>query len=174
MVLPKLHVRDIPDAGLDLEVSLDASWLRKAFEDSTVEPATDPAGTLMLRLDLSGDDVIFNVRGKAAVTFQCVRCLEPLAGELYCVTSLLLEPAGSAKHRAHDSEAEVELTAEDLDRDTFENGIIDVGHWVREQLLVEIPPHPKHANCEAPRWSDAEKTRSTSPFAVLEKFKNKE
>jgi uncharacterized metal-binding protein YceD (DUF177 family) len=173
MALPTIHLRDIPESGLDLEPLVDASWLREVLAGTDFEPFSDPAGKLRIRLDKSAAsaDVILNVRGSARVRGTCVRCLEPIDIEVSCTTSLLLEPATVSSTHKHGEERE--LTAEELDRDVYSEDKIELSHWVREQILVELPAHPTHEDCVAPKSPGVERTSGDPRWAALEKFKTK-
>jgi uncharacterized metal-binding protein YceD (DUF177 family) len=170
MRLPSVQLRDIPESGLDLEPVLSAAWLREALEGTGAEPTSDPAGSVHVRLDRSDPDVIVNVRGAVRVRATCVRCLEPVELEVPCTTALLLEPASSASRATRPGE-ERELSADDLDKDVYHDDKIDLAHWIREQILVELPAHPTHEDCRPPHAAEAEVARRDPRLAVLEKFK---
>jgi uncharacterized metal-binding protein YceD (DUF177 family) len=170
MSFSTIHLRDIPESGLDLEPAVSASWLREALSGTEVEPAADPAGTLRLRLDRSGDDVVLNIRGSVRVRATCVRCLDAIELELPCTTALLLEPSSKGSRAAKHGE-EHELSEDDLDRDVYHDDKIDLGQWIREQILVELPAHPAHEECNPPHTPATEVTRRDPRLAVLEKFK---
>jgi uncharacterized metal-binding protein YceD (DUF177 family) len=170
MSLSPVHLRDIPESGLDIEPVLSAAWLREALDGTGAEPTADPAGVLHVRLDRSDPDVILNVRGAVRVRATCVRCLEPIEFDVPCTTALLLEPAAKASRAPRPGE-EHELSADDLDKDVFHDDKIDLAHWIREQILVELPAHPVHEDCRPPSAAEVEVTRRDPRFAALEKFK---
>jgi uncharacterized metal-binding protein YceD (DUF177 family) len=171
MSLDTIHLRDLPESGLDLEPVVDAAWLREVLEGTELVPANDPAGKLRVRIDKSGDDIVLNIRGAVRVRGTCVRCLEPIEFDVSCTTALLLEPAASARPFKHGEERE--LTADELDKDVYRDDKIELGAWVREQILVEIPAHPAHEDCEAPRSAEADTHRLDPRWAGLAKFKTK-
>jgi uncharacterized protein len=171
MSLDTIHLRDLPESGLDLEPAVDAAWLREVLEGTGLEPASDPAGKLRVRIDKSGDDVVLNIRGTVKARGTCVRCLEPLEIDIVCTTALLLEPAANARPHKHGEEHE--LTPDELDKDVYRDDKIELGTWVREQILVELPAHPTHEDCEAPRLSEEDTHRVDPRWAALEKFKTK-
>jgi len=171
MSLDTIHLRDLPESGLDLEPAVDAAWLREVLEGTGLEPASDPAGKLRVRIDKSGDDVVLNIRGTVKARGTCVRCLEPLEIDIVCTTALLLEPAANARPHKHGEEHE--LTPDELDKDVYRDDKIELGTWVREQILVELPAHPTHEECEAPRLSEEDTHRVDPRWAALEKFKTK-
>jgi uncharacterized metal-binding protein YceD (DUF177 family) len=65
---------------------------------------------------------------------------------------LLLEPADGARASVGGAAgAELELRAEDLDADVYQDDKIDLGCWLREQVLLETPVHPRHpGDCPVP------------------------
>ena len=72
---------------------------------------------------------------------------------------------------------EYELTDEELVKDVYQDDTVEVGTWVREQILIELPPHPAHDSCSPPSLVKAEKTETKAKdprLAGLEKFKIKE
>jgi|LNFM01.1.fsa_nt_gb uncharacterized metal-binding protein YceD (DUF177 family) len=176
MVLPIIQLRDLSDSGLDLEPAVDAAWLGEVLSGTELQPAADPAGSLRVRLDKAGDGdgtVVLNVRGSVRVRGTCVRCLEALELDVSCTTSLLLEPASSARAKAAKHGQEHELTADELDLDVYHDEKIDLSQWVREQILVELPAHPTHEDCAPPAVEGDNKPGPDPRWAALEKFKTK-
>lgn len=152
MTLRVVAIDEIPEEGLVLDEPLEGAWLAKALEESGFGPAKSGGeGHVSLRLDLQeGRDVVLSGTVRATLDTQCVRCLEALTVPVATEFTLHLEarPAvdPSAKHRD-----ELELTADELDVDYYDEDKIDVGHWVREQLLLEAPAYPRHEHdCALP------------------------
>lgn len=145
---PSIRAETIPEEGLQLELSLDASWLTEVLADAEMRPASGTHGAARVRLDLSEKDVIVSGSVKATLTAECVACLEevtlPVEGEF----TLVLSPASSQK--AHKPHEEVELTSDELDTDVYEDDTIKLSHWLREQILLAAPVHPRHEG-ECPR-----------------------
>jgi uncharacterized metal-binding protein YceD (DUF177 family) len=175
---PSIRVETIPEEGLQLELSLDPAWLTSVLADAQMRPAGDKPGRARVRLDLAEKDVIVSGTVKATLAAACVACLEdvtvPVEGEF----TLVLSPAAS--QRAHKPHEEVELTSDELDTDVFENDTIDLSHWLREQILLAAPVHPRHeGECPRPLIPDAPKNggsqREIDPrLAPLMKLTRKE
>jgi uncharacterized protein len=151
MTLPTIQFRDIPDDGLAVDAPLSASWLGGQLEGTGIEPARDPAGVAHLRLDKSGRDVIVSGTVEAAVRAECVRCLEPVSLDLRTTFSLTLRPRPPAEPERVGGRDDIELEAQELDEDYYEHDRIELGRWVREQILLEAPSFPScPAGCAQP------------------------
>ena len=179
MTFPKVHLRDIPESGAEYSFPVDSVWLSAALQGTDYTAAKDPSGEMGIQLQLSGDDVILRGKGSVSVKAECVRCLEPVELRVECDFSLLLEPAAAAKRPAGklNTDDEYELTDEELVKDVYQDDAVEVGTWVREQILIELPPHPAHDSCSPPSLAKTEKTETKVKdprLAGLEKFKIKE
>ncbi len=139
---PSITVDSIPDDGLNLTLALDPAWLTEVLSDAGMKPVAGTHAGAQLRLDRDGKDVIVSGTLKARVAAECVACLEevtfPVEGEF----TLVLSPASSQK--AHKPHEEVELTSDELDTDVYEDDTIKLSHWLREQILLAAPVHPRH------------------------------
>jgi uncharacterized metal-binding protein YceD (DUF177 family) len=151
---PVIHVDQVPEGeGLSLDLALEASWLASVLEGT--ELASTGPGRARVRFDLDGRDVTLSGDFALRVHAECVACLKPVDLDVASEFQLQLEPAGAkpAKGALPD---EVELTADELDVDHYEDGRIDLAHWLREQVLLEVPVHPRHPEeCPEPLRVDA-------------------
>jgi uncharacterized metal-binding protein YceD (DUF177 family) len=177
MPLPTIHLNEVPEDGLTVEATLDAAWLRSALVETGYEPASDPAGRATLRLDKHGRDVLLSGTVDAKLTSACVRCLTGVPLDVHAEFTLNLEPATTRPHPGR--KEEVELTADELDVDVYENDRIDLGHWVREQILLEAPAYPTcPERCaepiEVPQPNPIERDAIDPRLAPLKKLTNKE
>lgn len=111
----KIDPRGLPPEGLHLEGQLPPS----VFELSADDPAK-PASPLVLSLDVIRDEDDLVVTGSLGATFglQCGRCTEPF------------------EHR-------VELTDYDLVIPVENDHPIDLTNWLREDILLALPTHPR-------------------------------
>lgn len=147
---PVINIDQIPPGeGLPLDLTLDRAWLAGVLEGTEVTLAPTGKARARVRLDLDGRDVIVSGDLALRVAAECVACLSPVELDLATEFQLLLEPAGKrAKGNAHD---EIELSTGELDVDEYTDGKIDLAHWLREQVLLEVPAHPRHAeDCPEP------------------------
>lgn len=141
---PVIPIDQIPQGeGLSLDLALDASWLATVLEGTELAPTPGEKGRAKLRLDLDGRDVICSGDFSLRVRAECVACLKPVDLEVASTFQLLLEPAGKRVSKAGPND-EVELTADELDVDEYHDDRIDLAHWLREQVLLEVPSHPRH------------------------------
>lgn len=141
---PVITIDQIPQGeGLSLDLALDPSWLAPILADTEVSLVTTEPAKARVRLDLDERDVIVSGELGFRVHASCVACLAPMEVALASEFQLLLEPAGKrkAKHNAAD---EVELSASELDVDEYTYDRIDLARWLREQILLEVPAHPRH------------------------------
>lgn len=135
----KIHLRQIPDAGLHLE----------GEEDCTI-PQLDPAGVqcagpLRYALDVGISEGALWANGELTqpVELHCVRCLEAFPFEI--------EVKDFALH--------TELTGPEL---------IDLTPYMREDILLNLPPYP-HCDREGGRVCPAEETgKQAEDKSVLE------
>jgi len=116
---------------------------------------------------------------EADLVQACVTTLEPISAHLsqkfklhYLPIEMIEKDAAEAENR----EIVVDLQSEDPP-EPIENGVLDVGEAMSEQLFLEIDPYPKKPGAvfesteSAP--SEAEESRP-NPFAALEKLKKKD
>ncbi len=146
---PSIRVETIPEEGLSLELPLDPAWLTSVLADAQMRPTPGTHGVARVRLDPSGRDVIVSGSLTASVTAECVACLEDVALPVEAEFTLVLSPA--AQQKARRPHEEVELTSDELDADVYEDDTIDLSHWLREQVLLAAPVHPRHeGDCPRP------------------------
>ena len=141
---PTIPLDQIPDEGLALDVPFDADWLEGIAREhgySLVKGA--PAGA-KVRLDLDANERDVTLSGEFEVTLwaECVACLEPVEVPTHTTFQLHLGPRPEGRPNRHE---EVELSADELDADWYTDKAIDLAHWLREQVLLEAPVHPRHA-----------------------------
>lgn len=115
----------------------------------------------------------------AEVIQACVTTLEPITSRLSQDFTLHFLPAEMINHdaaAAAASEIIVDVQSEDPP-EPIENGQIDVGEAVSEQLAVTIDPYPKKPGATFDGVVDAapeEGGKPANPFAALEKLKKKD
>jgi uncharacterized metal-binding protein YceD (DUF177 family) len=131
----KVHLRQIPADGLHLEGEEECSIPELSAEDVVCN------GPLRYSLDLGISEGTLWAAGTLVqpVELKCVRCLEPFTFEIKV-------KAFSLHH---------ELTGPEL---------IDLTPYVREDILLNLPPHP-HCDREGGRKCPAEGTVAPTPEA---------
>jgi uncharacterized metal-binding protein YceD (DUF177 family) len=118
-------------------------------------------------------------RFTAEVVQACVATLEPITSQLSQNFTLHFLPADMIDHdaaAAAASEIIVDVQSEDPP-EPIENGQVDVGEAMSEQLAVSIDPYPKKPGATFETIVDAtaeEGDKPANPFAALEKLKKKD
>lgn len=145
----KIDPRGLPPEGLHLEGKLPPS----VFELPPDDPAK-PVSPLDVSIDVirDGDDIVVTGSLEATFGLQCGRCTEPF-------------------------EYRVELPAYDLVIPIENEQPIDLTNWLREDILLALPTHPR---CESgnvtPRECPAEgrfDTATDTPRGEPEQAENK-
>lgn len=98
---------------------------------------------------------------EANFTQSCVATLEPIQQRLRTDFSRELWPAEALPTA---TEAEIE-TLED-EPDAIENGMIDIGRIVVEELVDQIDPYPRRPGATA-EWREEDAPEKNNPFAGL-------
>ena len=111
----------------------------------------------------------YRLKGDIAidVTQACVVTLEPLDRRYTAPLNLELWPA---ELLAEEGETEIDALGPDLE--PIEDGRIDVGRIVAEELASAIDPYPRKEGA-AFEWEDKSAPARDNPFAALEKLKRK-
>lgn len=164
---PKKVTFEIPEA-----------WLARALSDANAATRGKP-GELTVELSKNGKDVLVRGRASVEVTVPCVVTLDPLPFELRPEILLVLEqradadardkkkkktpkpsPTGTAPDKALKKRGkkarfddESELSEEDAARDTFAGDEIVLDDFVREFIVLEIPPYPRRSDLPSPEES---------------------
>jgi uncharacterized protein len=88
-----------------------------------------------LRLDRDGADVVVTGEIGAVVIQTCSRCLEEFATQVRPVIDVRLEPRPATG-------ADVELGADDLDVDFYDNDEVNLGRLIETETLLGLPMKP--------------------------------
>lgn len=179
-----LDLHDLDAAGKPLRAPVTATFLRGAFEGLEVQPA-GPDGELDIRYSRTGNDVVIHGTVRAELQVPCARCLEPVTFAADAELALLLVPAASQKAghakgrtgKRGEASGEQEMTADDAVLDTYEGDELNLDPFVREALLLEVPPFPLCSeNCPGiappPQASGAEEKGIDPRLAPLLKLKS--
>jgi uncharacterized metal-binding protein YceD (DUF177 family) len=161
-------VRDVPASGLDVtrtatgeEAKTLASELEiEAIDKLTVTYRIMPA--LKARLAMKG--IL-----QATVTQNCVVTLEPVISKV----SVPLDIVFSSDKIAALPEDEIGL--DDLDRpdeEPIENGQIDIGRIVVEELMSGLDPYPRREDANFDWTDEKAAAAATNPFAALSRLKS--
>ena len=122
-----IHVSELEEQGLRID---DVEALGTVF--------TDPAWRLesvALEVEPDGREVFVHGRLAATMPQTCSRCLEPFAARVDAPVEVRLQP----KPAGADS---VELGADDLDVDFYDNDELDVTRVVANEATLALPMKP--------------------------------
>jgi uncharacterized protein len=130
----RYKIKDIGDEGLDIHVAVTEAWLKAECPDVDARPAE---GGIVLdgRIEQAGDEYLLRGALRGGLLTQCVRCLEPATLALDVPVMLTFVEGEEPK-----GEEEDEDDAEDVI--TFQDGVIDVGAEIRDELLLALPMGP--------------------------------
>jgi uncharacterized protein len=131
----RYRIKDIGDAGLEVQVPITAAWLGTECPGLEVEPA--PRGlALEGRLEPSGgEDYLLRGDLRGALMTPCGRCLEPAQVDVDIPIIV--------SYVETDEEGDEDL-AEDDDGDVrpFSGGEIDLGPELRDEIILALPIGP--------------------------------
>ena len=163
----KLNVAEIESQGrkaYSFEVGVD--WATTALADTDFDAGTAP-GALEVEAELVGEDIL--VRGSlvATIVVPCSRCNAPLEHRVAESLTHILTRTSETRFPE-----ELELSADDLDRDVFRGDFIELDELVREHILLSVPMQPTHdeAACDPEVVKHLAKPGSSkraSPLAAL-------
>ena len=130
----RYRIKDIGDAGLEVQAPVTAAWLATSCPGVDVVPA--PEGLALTgRIDRSGESYLLrgDLRGKLVT--PCGRCLEP------AVVELDIPVIVSYEERDEDADGEDD-DDEDGDVRAFSGGEIDLAPELRDEILLALPIGP--------------------------------
>jgi uncharacterized metal-binding protein YceD (DUF177 family) len=160
-------VRDVPSEGLAVARTVTGDEAARLAKDLDIVSVDALTVTYRLtprsggRLALSG-----SIAGR--ITQTCVVTLEPVAGALSLPLDVVFTPQAGSDDPAVDG------SLDDLDgpdEEPIENGSVDIGRIVLEELLSGLDPYPRSAGA-AFDWTDDKTRADANPFAALSRLKN--
>lgn len=162
--------------GLPVKLEADAGALKSLARQMKIPAVLALKAELRVAPDpaLSGH---FRVTGRleAEVEQTCIASLEPVRQRVSEAFQRLFAPAGNLKPAAALAEDEAEWLDPDAEdpADPIEDGQIDVGAVVAEELALGLDPYPRKPEAGLPEGykPDAEDGAKISPFAALAKLK---
>ena len=163
-------VTDIPAHGLSIERKASAGELAELTHALDIV-ACERLSLSYRIVAIAGGGYRLSGSLNAHVVQACVVTLEPVAEDLDESFAVEYWPPGAHDNSPSD---EIEaLTAAEIE--LLENGIIDAGRIVYEQLAAALNPYPRKPDAEfvPPADAQANDDAKTNPFAVLAKLKPK-
>jgi len=161
-----VRVERIPPRGKHFEIEANEAQ-RAAIAKALGIVALDALSAVLDVKQLAGGDVGVTGTLAATVAQSDVVTLEPVRQEIAEEIDVTLAPAeGVARQRKG---PEDELPNDE--RDLYERGEIDLGAIAVEHLALGLDPYPRAAGVE---FEGHIEDATESPFAALERLKNKE
>lgn len=178
----KLRVSEIGPSGFYKKVELDEEWIARNLQDVLAEGEAG-YGTASLHIMASGNKITITGSIQARFFVDCSRCLEPAPVDVDSPVLLVLEPRVGQPEDEDDEE--IELTEDELDYATYSGDEIDLGPFLREQLVLAIPIAPLCREDCWPEWfsgiveteaadEEAEKNRIDPRWRALAELKKKQ
>ena len=130
----RYRIKDIGDAGLELQVPVTAAWL--ATECPGVDIVPGPEGTTLSgRIDRSGESYLLRGDLRGQLVTPCGRCLEPATVDLDVPVIVSYEETDEDEEADAEEEADGEVRA-------FSGGEIDLAPVLRDEILLAMPIGP--------------------------------
>jgi uncharacterized protein len=131
-----ISVSEIPPEGKPIDVPLDPGAVHLEGEDEfKLED-----GRLTGRLEKGDDDTVhFRGRLQARLGLHCGRCLEAFVHTLDEDLDLFFMPHAAESDEADEEEQDVQLSDRDMVVAYYDEGRIDLGEIVREQMHLAVP-----------------------------------
>lgn len=135
-----LTIPEIETAGGSLEKSfvLDTTWLREALTGTEFSAPENQSESLDIVARQIMEDILVEGTFTTVLGGTCARCSEPLPIKMNGTFTQLF-----TNRTQTDLPEELELTPEDLERETFAGESIAIDAFVREFILLEVPMSPK-------------------------------
>lgn len=142
-----LEIHDLDAAGKTFSSAIDVAWATRTLEGCDLTPVAP--GHVEVRFSKSSEDIVIRGRVKMRFEIACARCLGPAPLDVDTELSLLLVPAASrkatyarGKSGPPDDPRREETSPDDADLDVYEGDHIALDGFVREAILLEVPPFP--------------------------------
>lgn len=132
----EIKVNELEEGGKSYDLPVAPSWLDSVLDTPDLRACPDTTGRARFYATLSGTDVIVRGRLETAVIAPCARCLADTKIAVDTdLTALFTRKSADARPLPE----ELELTPEDLDRETYSGDTISLDTLVREQVVLEVP-----------------------------------
>jgi len=130
----RYKIKDIADDGLDVQVAVTEAWLKAECPEIEMRPS-DEGIALTGRLERAGNEYLLRgvLRGRMVMT--CVRCLEPAIVNLDVPVVVTYAEADETAGQGQEEDDEQDVIF-------FQDGVIDLGSEIRDELLLALPMGP--------------------------------
>jgi uncharacterized metal-binding protein YceD (DUF177 family) len=160
-------VRDVPADGLGVERDATVEERGRLAEELAIVSVEALVAKYRIT-PLSKGRLAVTGRVETRVTQECVVTLEPVDSTVSVPLDVIFTP------ESHVPEPEIEGSLEDLespDEEPIENGIIDMGRIIVEELVSGLDPYPRREGASLD-WTDEKNAAAVaSPFAALARLK---
>jgi uncharacterized protein len=137
--MKQIKLDSIPPSGFGLDFLLEPAWIKEMAQERPL--GFIPSGPLEIEGELrrTGEGILFRgtVRGK--IRLNCGRCLEsflkPLEEPVSAEWRLVSSPS-----KAADQDGGLQI--EDLDTGQIQEGVVDLGVRVLEEVILTLPIQP--------------------------------
>jgi uncharacterized metal-binding protein YceD (DUF177 family) len=171
-------VEDIPAAGQQVAVGLEASWARDAVFEALDTPPTDLSASFALALGEREGHVDVRLAVETAAPGVCDRCGEDLQMHLAFESDLRYCPEETGASTGRPDE-EIELGEDDLDVGWYRDGHLSLSDVLREAVALALPSRivcEDVAACDARTRSmleaNSEEAGGHPAFAALKNLTN--
>lgn len=128
----RYKIKDIGEGGIDLCVVVSKAWLETECPDAGLG-LSEGGVRLEGRIEPVGEGYLLRGTLKGDFTLPCARCLEPAPVPIdaaIAVTFVEREEGSSESENPEEDQDDVVR---------FEHGTIDVGHAIRDEILLAVP-----------------------------------
>jgi uncharacterized metal-binding protein YceD (DUF177 family) len=137
----RYKTNDIGEHGLAVDVPLSPAWLAENCPDLGGELGA--AGVRFVgRLESTGDDFLLRGKLSGALNFTCVRCLEPTTLQVDADMAVIFVEGPDESHLPKGKDVVNLDEGDDGDFALFQDGVIDIGPELREELFLAVPYSP--------------------------------
>jgi uncharacterized metal-binding protein YceD (DUF177 family) len=142
-----MRLAEIPEAGLIIDEAAPTAWLENVLgvtEDATYRPLTPLQ--MNLKVTKLNKRVSVNGRVRLTVAFTCSRCTRDSEQELNVKIKETFLPA---EKFVVPGKKNIDLDQSDFRFAYYENDELDLGAYIAESILLELPMYPVCADSDA-------------------------
>ena len=145
MIVTLEKLKQTPDKELFVEGKVDLSQLK--IEGVIFKDNAD----VKVKVMLVGDEVIVNGKYNVKTEMVCVRCLEKFEKNISGEFEQLYYDGSKTAEFEEESEEELFYSYEEMVREPYQNGKVDIENLVKECITVDIDGFPVCSeNCKGP------------------------
>lgn len=160
-------VRDVPSEGLAVErtaTTEEAAKLADALDIISV----DKLQVKYRLVPQSGGRLALMGTIDAQVTQECIVTLDPVASAISLPLNVVFTQRAASDDTATNGSLE---DLESPDEEPIENGIVDLGRIVLEELLSGLDPYPRRPDASFDWTDQTSETAADKPFAALARLR---